>query len=192
MTNTRNSMATQKLVMCAVLTAIVVVLQYVSIAIRFGTFSITLALVPMAIGAAMYGPKLGAWLGFVFGSVVLLSGDAAPFLAVNTWGTIITVLVKGTMAGLVSGLVYKALARFNRTLATVVAALMCPLVNTGVFLLGCFVFFMETITLWAGGSDNVAAYIIVGFVGTNFLIEFIGNAIISPVMIRILNILNKL
>ena len=75
------------------LTAIVVVLQAMAIAIRFGVFNITLVLVPIVVGAALYGWKAGAWLGFVFGVVVLFT-DAGAFLAINIPGTIITVLLK--------------------------------------------------------------------------------------------------
>ena len=49
-----------------VLTALVIVLQAIGSVIRFGTFSITLVLAPIIIGAALYGWKAGAWLGFVF------------------------------------------------------------------------------------------------------------------------------
>jgi len=95
---------TQKIVGLGLFTAIVIVLQLMGSFIRFGTFSISLVLVPVVIGAALYGAGAGAWLGFVFGVVVLLSGDAAAFLGVNALGTILTVLVKGTLAGLLSGL----------------------------------------------------------------------------------------
>ena len=127
---------TQKIVGLGLFTAIVIVLQLMGSFIRFGTFSISLVLVPVVIGAALYGAGAGAWLGFVFGVVVLLSGDAAAFLGVNALGTILTVLVKGTLAGLLSGLVYKALENKNRTLAVAVAAVVCPVVNTGVTLFG--------------------------------------------------------
>ena len=73
---------TRKIVMMGLLTALVVVLQFVSMNIRTGTFSITLSLVPMVVGAALYGKWSGAWLGGVFGLSVLLTGDAKTFLAV--------------------------------------------------------------------------------------------------------------
>ena len=107
---------TQKIVFTALLTALVVVLQYVSMALRFGTFSITLVLVPVVIGAATCGVLAGGWLGFVFGVIVLLTGDAAPFLAIDVFGTILTVLLKGTLCGIAAGLVYKALHKKNQYL----------------------------------------------------------------------------
>jgi Predicted membrane protein len=89
----------RKLTGIALFTAIVVVLQLLGSVIRFGPFSISLVLIPIVVGAALYGKLAGAWLGLVFGLVVLLSGDAAPFMAVNPLGTVITVLVKGALAG---------------------------------------------------------------------------------------------
>ena len=118
---------------------------------------------------------------------MLLSGDAAAFLAVDVIGTVITVLVKGTACGLCAGLVYKALERVNSWLAVFAAALVCPIVNTGVFLIGCLLFFMETITTWSGGS-NVGHYMIFVLVGGNFLFEVLFNIILSPGVVRLLNI----
>ena len=191
---------TQKIVGLGLFTAIVIVLQLMGSFIRFGTFSISLVLVPVVIGAALYGagagarPK-GASAGtIVFGVVVLLSGDAAAFLGVNALGTILTVLVKGALAGLLSGLVYKALENKNRTLAVAVAAVVCPVVNTGVFLIGCLLFFMETIGGWAdamGFGANVGQYMIVGLVGANFIFELLFNVVLSPVVVRLIRIGKK-
>ena len=136
---------TRTLVGIALFTAIVVVLQLLGSFIRFGPFSISLTLIPIVVGAAVYGAKSGLWLGFVFGVAVLLSGDAAAFLPVNPVGTVLTVLVKGAAAGLCAGLAYKALEKKNRYLAVIAAAFVCPVLNTGIFLLGCLCFFMESI-----------------------------------------------
>ena len=187
---TNNLMSTKKLVLGAVLSAIVIVLQFMGAFIRFGTFSISLVLVPIVIGAAMCDYRIGAWLGFLFGVIVLASGDAAAFLAINIPGTVITVLLKGTACGLVAGLVYKALEKFNRYVAVVAAAIACPVVNTGVFLLGCSVFFMDTVKSWAAGG-NVFVYMILFLVGGNFLVELAVNMVLSPMIVRILNIKQK-
>ncbi len=178
---------TEKLVLAALMTALVVLLQYLGAFVKFGPFSISLVLIPIVIGAATCGAGIGAWLGFVFGVVVLISGDAAAFLAVDVIGTVITVLVKGTACGLVAGLVYKLLEKVNMWVAVIAAALVCPIVNTGVFLIGCFIFFMDTVTQWAGGT-NVGHYMIFGLVGGNFLFEVLFNIILSPGVVRLLNI----
>ena len=184
---------TKKLVGVGLLTAIVVVLQAVAVAIRpTGIFNISLVLVPIVVGAALYGYKSGAWLGFVF-SVVVLFTDSAAFMAVNVPGTIITVLVKGTVAGLVAGLVYLALEKKNRYVAVIAAAIACPVANTGLFLIGCLLFFMDTINGWAAaaGFANAGSYMIMGLVGVNFLIEMVLNIILSSAILRIINISKK-
>ena len=182
---------TKNIVGIGILTAIIVVLQAMTSGIRFGIFTITLALVPIVVGAALYEWKAGAWLGFVFGVVVLFT-DSTLFLAVNAPGTVITVLLKGTLAGLTAGAVYKLLANKNRWLAVIASAIVCPIVNTGIFLLGCVVFFLDTIKEWAAGAgfESVGTYMIVGFVGINFLVEMVVNIVLSSAIVRILNVVS--
>ncbi len=183
---------TQTIVGIGILTAIVIVLQSMAVAIRFGTFSITLVLIPIVVGAALYGWKAGAWLGLVFGVVVLFT-DSAAFMTINAPGTIITCILKGVLAGLVSGVVYKALEKKNQWLAVITAAVVCPIVNTGVFLVGCMVFFLDTIKEWAAGAgfESVGTYLVVGFVGLNFLIEMGVNIVLSSAIVRILNVVKS-
>ena len=183
---------TKKLAMMGFLTALVILLQ-AFVQIRFGVFAISTVLVPIVIGGALYGCAAGAWLGFVFGLVVLISGDATPFMAVNAGGTILTVLLKGAAAGFVAGFVYKALEKVNRYVAVVAAAICCPVVNTGVFLIACRVFFFDTIKAWgeAAGFTNVATYMIVGLVGINFLLELAANVVLSPTAVRIIDVVKK-
>lgn len=176
----------RKLVLMATFTALVLVLQFISANVKFGPFSITLALMPIVVGGAMFGPLAGAWLGLIFGIAVLITGDAAAFLAVDIFGTVVTVLLKGMLAGLVSGTVYRLLEKRNGTVASVCASIVTPLVNTGVFLLGCLVFFMPTVTEWAGGS-NVGHYMIFGLVGLNFLVEFAVVVLLSGTVTTIIS-----
>ena len=82
----------KKIAGIGLMTAIVVVLQLIGSAIRFGTFSISLVLIPIVIGTALYGKGAGAWLGLVFGAVVLMQPDTALFLNMSVFGTVLTVL----------------------------------------------------------------------------------------------------
>ena len=188
MSNTHEK--TRRLVGLALFSAIVVVLQLLGSFIRFGIFSISLVLVPIVVGAALYGAAGGAWLGFVFGMAVLLSGDAGAFLAVNVPGTIITVLVKGTAAGLAAGYAYKLFEKLNQTVAVAISAVLCPIANTGIFLIGCLLFFMPTIRMWAGG-EAVGRYMILGLVGVNFLVELAVNVLLCPTIVRLIRIGRK-
>ena len=178
---------TKKIVGIGLLTAIVVVLQSLAVGIKFGPFSVTFVLIPIVVGAALYG-----WIGFIFGAIVLFT-DAGAFLAVSVPGTIVTCLLKGIMAGLVAGLIYSVLKKVNEYVAVLVAAISAPIVNTGIFLLGCRLFFYETIKGWAAAAEfeNAGAYMIFGLVGLNFLVEMAVNVLLSVVIVRIINIGKK-
>ena len=186
----KTSMKTRTLTGVALFTAIVAALQFLGSFIRFGPFSVSLVLIPIVVGAALYGPGAGAWLGFAFGLAVILSGDAALFMPVSPLGTVATVLLKGTAAGCCAGLIFRAFGRKNVYTGVIAAAVACPIVNTGVFLIGCLLFFMETISGWAAaaGFENVGTYMIVGFVGFNFLFEMLVNVILAPVILRLVKI----
>jgi uncharacterized membrane protein len=189
----KNQMSTETLALGAILTALVVVLQFMGSFIHLGMFSISLVLIPIVIGAATCGVGVGAWLGFAFGVTVLLSGDASAFLAVDVFGTIVTVLLKGTACGFVAGLVYKALEKINRHVAVFAAAIVCPIVNTGVFVLGSFIFFLDTLSEWGAsfGYDNVVTYMFVGMIGFNFLFELGFNLVLSPIVVTLLKMRKK-
>ena len=184
---------TKTMVGVGLFTAIVVVLQFLGGGIRFGLFSISLVLVPIVVGSAIYGWQAGAWLGCAFGITVLLSGDANAFMVVDPLATVLVVLVKGTLCGLIAGIVYKALEKANRVVAVVAAGVVCPVVNTGVFLLGCQMFFLPTISEWAAmyGYDNAGTYMIFGLAGVNFLIELATNIVLAPVITQLIKMGKK-
>ena len=178
------------------LTAIVVVLQALALSVKFGVFTITLVLAPIIIGAALYGVWAGAWLGFVFGLIVLFT-DAGAFLAVNIPGTIIVCIAKGVLAGVAAALVYKAISDKNSFLGVLLSGVAAPVVNTGVFILGCLMFFMPTINSWNVGENGEPlfssgfAFIIFGMVGVNFIVELVINLALSATIVQLITIAKK-
>lgn len=192
--NTKALGKVQKLTLIALLTALVVILQLLGSFIKIGTFSVSLVLVPIVLGAALLGSWAGGWLGLVFGAVVLISGDAAWFMGMNLVGTIITVLVKGIAAGLVSGAIYKLIEKKNRTAAIFTSAALCPIVNTAVFFCGCWLFFFDDLsaTAVANGSKSLLAYIVIVLIGMNFIFEFIFNLLLAPVILRLIGVGRKM
>lgn len=74
MNNGKQKGNTRRMTGLAIFTAIIVVLQVLCTFVRFGPFSITLALAPIIIATAIYGKGAGAYLGGVFGLVVLITG----------------------------------------------------------------------------------------------------------------------
>ena len=180
---------TQKVVGMGLFTAIIVALQMLASAIKFGPFSITLVLAPIVIGAALYGIGAGAWLGLTFGVTVLISGDAAAFLTINPIGTVITVIAKGMVAGIVAAVIYKAIEKKNKTVAVVAAGIACPIVNTGIFLVGCYLFFREWLIAVFGTTGF--ATVITGLVSVNFAVELGINMLLASVIVRIIDLGKK-
>lgn len=187
---------TYRLTGLAILTAIIIVLQIFTTFVKFGPFSITLALIPMVVGAAMYGVGAGAYLGAVLGAVVTImcitGGDVggAMVWAANPFLCAVMCVLKTALAGLCAGAVYMLLETKNRYVAVFLAAIVAPIVNTGVFIVGMLLFFKDLLAAWAGGSD-LLTYIIVGIVGVNFLVELGVNVILSPVVVRIIDSVKK-
>lgn len=184
---------TVKLTTAGILTAVVIIFQFIGASIKFGTFSVSLVLIPIVIGAALCGKGVSTWLGLVFSIVVLLSGDAAAFLAIDPLGTVITVILKGSLAGFVGGFAFELLKKVNTYFAVIISAILVPLTNTGVFLIGCRLFFFDTIKEWAIGLgfENAFTYMIVGLVGVNFIFELVINIVLSPSVVGAVNTLSK-
>jgi len=190
----KTKFATRKLALAALLTAIVAVLQIIANFVQpIPGVSVTFVLVPVVIGAALLGEWAGAWLGFVFGVVVLISGGATAFLAIHPAGTVITVLVKGCSAGLAAGLVYRLLEKHHPYLAVIAASFLCPVVNTCLFFAGCRLFFWDTIREWGlqAGFENTFAFMIIGLAGINFLIELGVNLLLAPTILRLIHLGKK-
>lgn len=194
---TSNSKKLNKLVGMAILVAIIIVLQVLSNFIKFGQVQITLALAPIIVGAALYGVGAGALLGLVLGVVILVSGLIGIdggfmllLLGANPVFAVIVCLGKSTVAGLLAGLVYKLIAKKNDLAAVIVAGVVCPVTNTGLFLVGMFAFFMPLLENFAAGQ-NVLTFAIVGLVGINFLIELAVNLVLSSAISRIIKTVKK-
>ena len=102
----------------------------------------------------------------------------------------LVVMGKGILAGLVSGLVYMALKKWNPHVAILMTAIVCPLVNTGTFIVCMLTFFREVLAAWAGGGD-LMAYILTGFVLCNFVPEMIINIVFGSVGHTIVHVVKK-
>jgi uncharacterized membrane protein len=181
----------------ALLMALVIVLQFVGGMIPpVGVFSISLVLIPIVLGAAVFGPKAGAFLGATFGAVVTINcitgadaGGAMVFQA-NPILCFLVVMGKGILAGAASGWVYRLLKGKNPYVAMICAAIVCPVVNTGVFIACMLLFFIEVLQAWASGAD-VLGYILSGLVLVNFVPELIINLVFSPASMQILRVVER-
>ena len=178
----------------AVLLALVIVLQSFSAVIPLGTL-LNFALVPIVLGAIVFGPIVGAFLGFACGAVVLAQviAGGSPFYAL-IWAndpivTAFTCLVKTTAAGFASGYLYAWLEKKNKIVATFVTAGAVPIINTTLFILGALC--MTNSVYGMAGGQNVLIFILVGLVGFNFFFEFAFNLFFSPAINRVIEIIEK-
>lgn len=171
----RKSLDVKKLTYLAVFTALVVVMQFIPI--RIALFELALSVPVIVIGAAVCGIGGGVWLGFVFGAVVLMLPGTAAYLSFNLIGTILTVLLKGILAGLCASLVFELIKGFNKYVAVFSSAIVATLVNTTVFLIGSLIFF----------EGDISTVINV-LISINFLVELAVNIVLVPTIYRVINI----
>ena len=181
----------------AILLALVVVLQTTLGSIKIGATSFSVVLIPIVVGSILLGPIAGGILGFVFGLIVLIYGitGADAFTNVLFNGapimTILTCIVKGVVAGFVPGLLYKLLAPKNQTLATIVSALVAPILNTGLFILGALCMSGVISNNFVADGQTVIYFLVIVCAGINFLVEFAVNAVVSPGLARVVQVIEK-
>lgn len=170
-----NNKKTKLLSEIAIFSAIIIILQLLATFINFGSFPITLTLLPIIVGAAVYGPLVGMILGIVFGIIVdimVITGadpSGATMLSIHPIITILTCLIKGGLAGLFSGLAYKYLNKLNNKVRIIISAAICPITNTLIFFISLILFF----------DSNIQA-LIGAFLSINFVIELLLNILLAP------------
>lgn len=187
----RRNLDIQKLVLTSILLAIVIVLQLFAAVVKIGVFQVSLVLIPITIGSILLGPKTGAFLGFIFGVIVIATGDAAVFMSYGGLATVLIVLLKGTIAGFASGFVYDLIKKINKNkndiIPCITASIVAPIVNTGVFALGTMIFLRPALTDAAQGENGIV-YLFTIMIGFNFLIELLITSLLSPAIVRIVSI----
>lgn len=181
----------------ALLMALVVVMQAISSIIPpVSGFPISLVLIPIVLGAALYGPGAGAILGATFGVIVFINcvtgadPGGAMVLHANPVLCFVVVMGKGVLAGTASGWLYKLLKGHNPYIAMMLAAAICPIVNTGVFIACMLLFYIDVLAAWAGGGD-IYGYILTGLILVNFVPELIINLLFSPASMRIAHVIER-
>ena len=175
------------------LTAIVVILQILSNYVAIGPVSITLALIPIVLGAVLYGPLAGAFLGLVMGAIVLTAPSTQLFLGYSPLATVFICLFKTGIAGLIAGFIPK-IFKFHKKFAVILASILVPIINTGLFALGFILFFRNNPTFigYAEASNmNIVTFLFLGIIGFNFLIEFGVNALLSPTIYHIYQVVER-
>ncbi len=205
MVGLKKSLTAKNIACFSVLLALVIVFQTCGGFIQIGGLSLSFVLVPIVLGGILLGWAAGGILGLVFGFIVLMYGAAGaePFtaylLANSPFMTVMICLVKGLAAGIVPALLYKAISRKNKFAAAAVAAASAPIMNTGIFIVGCLII-SGTLTGWMeyavsqGWMEQVQAvpyYLFAVLAGWNFIIELSVNLLLTPAIHRIVLVVEK-
>ena len=189
----------KKLTYFAVLTALTVVLQLLGNTVRIGVVTLNFSLIPIVLAAILLGALYGAALGAITGLIILfncgiLGADGFTNVLFATDPVVITFVcvLKTAVAGAVSGWLFKLLVKRNGLAATIVAAGIVPIINSGLFILGMLLIIpsLRAAGFIAEGA-NAFAVIVIGFVGLNFVFEFAVNLIVAPALYRVIKIIDK-
>ena len=203
---TSTKQKTLRLVQLAMLVALIAVLQFTGASIPIGLVPLTFVLIPIVVGAFLLGPIDGAILGFVFGLITVIQTPANPILMFlfeeHPVIYVVLAIAKATLAGFLSGVIYKALdVAFKGKLIylkTLLSSISAPIINTGVFAAGMLIFYYpqlsqmpEKFEQFFGGYINPIQVLFIGLIGFNFVGEFLVSLVLSPAIVRILEIVKN-
>ena len=184
----RNQEFTRKITLIGLLTALTAVLSYIKIPV-VSTATVTLVLPVVVVGAILCGPLVGAWLTVI--PAITAIPEAALFMTYNPFGTILTLLLKGLLAGFAAGMLYKLLSGKHPKGAIFASAAIAPVINSGVFVLGCYIFIWPELIELAEANGVGIGLLLFGLAGMNFIIEIILNIVLCPALVRVINIAKK-
>ena len=126
----------------AILIGVTVILAFISNNFVIGNVNINLALVPIVIGACLFGPKVGFILGAVDGLIICVSPSTLMFfMPHNPIITILLCVLKTGVGGFLAGIFYNILKNKSQYLGAFVASITLPIINTLIFLIGVFPIF---------------------------------------------------
>ena len=174
---------TKAIVTTGLLLALEIVFQVIGNYLQFGPVNINLSLVTIVLAGALCGPLSGAIVGFFNGLLALFSPSTlAIFMPISPVGTVIACLAKCTVAGALAGLFFNLLKKKNLILALIIASLIVPIVNTGIFTVCCLVFFRPFLESGVNEAlPNIGTFLIFGVIGWNFIFEILSTVIISTI-----------
>lgn len=192
----RITQKTLRLAQIALLAGLIVVLQWLgNMLTAVMPVQMSFVLIPIVIGGALFGPAAGAILGAVFGVMtiygVMTGGGLFGILfAESPWLIALICMLKSTLAGMVGGFIAKACQKKNKEFVGVLlAAAAVPIVNTGIFCAGMFLFQKQLTEFFA--NPNAVYIIFILLAGVNFLVEFAINLVLAPAMERIVHAVKK-
>lgn len=183
----------------AALVALLVVLQLFASAIPMFGVTLNFSLIPIVLGGIFFGMWGGGLMGLISGLLTFLvtavmgrePSTAFLFQASPVLLTL-TCILKTTVAGFMAGLLYRLIAKKSPIAASYVSALVVPVLNTGLYLLG-IVFMKDAASEFLGTEATAEAVFIAVFlmIWLNFVLEVVINVLFAPAICRIEHVVNS-
>ena len=184
---------TRMIATTGILLAIEIILQILGnyIVIPGGFASLNFSLIIITLGAILYGPVVGGFLGLMSGILTIFApATMSYFFSVSPVGTIVTCLLKTTVAGIVAGLVMMIFKKKKHELAgAITVSILVPTINTGLFAIFCLLFFMKR--LQEINPENIASALFLGLIGFNYIFEILTTTIVTPSLMKIMESASK-
>lgn len=179
---------TKMIATTGILVGIEILFQVIGNYINPGFANINLSLIPIVIGAVLYGPVVGGFLGLVCGLMVIISPSTMQiFFSISPVGTILACILKTLVAGVAAGLVVKLFKGEKKIYGVILASILVPVINTALFSIFALIFFMPLLqSMISETMPNIAAALFVGMIGINFILEVISTVILAPSLYKIL------
>ena len=174
-----------KITITAILGAILTILGFFPI--KISALSITLTVIPVAIGIIICGTKTGIILGTLFGFVSFFQcfgydAFGTTLFNISPLFTFLVCVPTRILVGTIPGFVYKMLVQKNKHLAQIAVCLLVPVLNT--------LFFMTTLCLCFYNTEFIQSFVtalnatnplmfVLLFVGINGVVEILCGVLIS-------------
>ncbi len=193
---------TLRLVQLALFTAIILLMAFTPIGyIKTGGLSITLLVLPVAVGAITLGPASGAILGGIFGLTSFiqcfgLDPFGTTLININPVGTFILCFVPRILMGWLTGLIFAGVRKADKSnnISYVIGSLAGPILNTVLFMTTFVLLFYQTDFVQGlvsqFGSTNAFEFV-VAFVAINGLIEAGVNFVAGTAISKTIDIVAK-
>lgn len=192
--------SSKNVALLGILTALVIVLQLFGSAIPMFGITLNFSLIPIALAGILLGYVGGAIVGFVCGLVVfittaIMGGEPVTANLFQTDPVILTIMCIGktTVAGLVSGLLYKLISKRNNLVAVSVGSIAIPVINTTIYVLGMLLMKDSLIAYmgWDFNSTWLVFATILSIIWLNFVLEMVITIIFTPLTYRVIRVLDK-
>ncbi len=194
----------KNIALLGILVALVVVLQLFASAIPMFGVTLNFSLIPIALAGVLLGALGGTIVGFICGVVVFIStavlgGEYTTAYFFQVQPVILTLMCisKTTLAGFVSGLIYKFINKEGDKKRMVVAvfasSFVIPVINTSVYMLGIILMKGAVVELLGLTSTGAGAVFVAVFaiIWLNFVLEIVITAIFTPPIYRVIKVIKR-